>query len=202
MSFDTADSARRSEHPVHPSFVERWSSRALTGEAIPHADLLTCFEAARWAPSGFNAQPVRFVYAHTGTEDFARLLGLLNEKNRSWAHKASAIIFVLSRKDFVFNGQTVQVHSHAFDAGAAWSAFAHQAHLLGYATRAIGGFDHKAAPQVLNLPETYAAHVAVTIGRRAGLNDLPETFHAQETPSARRPLHTFIHQGQFQGESE
>jgi nitroreductase len=202
MSFDTADTPRRSEHPVHSSFVERWSSRALSGEAIPEADLLTCFEAARWAPSGFNAQPVRFVYAHRDSEDFPKLLGLLNEKNRSWAHKAGAIVFVLSRTDFAFNGQTVQVSSHAFDAGAAWSAFAHQAHLLGYATRAIGGFDRKAAPEVLNLPDTYAAHVAVTIGRRASVHDLPETFHAQETPSTRRPLHTFLHQGQFRGESE
>lgn len=199
MSFDDT-TARRAAFPVDPAFVERWSSRALSGETISDAELNTCFEAARWAPSGFNAQPVRFVYAHRETPEFDALLSLLNAKNQSWARRSAALVFVLSRTDFVFNGQTVEVGSHAFDAGAAWAAFAHQAHLLGLSARAIGGFDRAAAPAALGLTANFAVHVAVAVGRRGPLHDLPETFHAQEAPSARRPFETFVHEGRFRGE--
>jgi nitroreductase len=48
---------------VEPLILERWSPRAFDGSAIPDADLETIFDAARWAPSAFNAQPWRFLYA-------------------------------------------------------------------------------------------------------------------------------------------
>ncbi|MDC7676268.1 nitroreductase family protein [Asticcacaulis machinosus] len=201
MSFDLLTkwqvTTRQSDYPVDPLFTGRWSSRALTGEPIPETDLYTCFEAARWAPSAFNAQPWRFIFAHRDGRDWDALFALLNAKNQSWAHKASALIFVISRKDFVFQGQTVPVGSHSFDTGAAWGAFAHQAHLLGYSTRAIGGFDRKAAPEILAVPDNHHVEAAIAIGRRADLTDLPETFHAQETPSERRPLQTFVFEGRF-----
>jgi hypothetical protein len=54
---------RAPEHAVDPLFVQRWSPRAFTGEALPEATLMSLFEAARWAPSAMNAQPWRFVYA-------------------------------------------------------------------------------------------------------------------------------------------
>lgn len=50
-------SPRVPEHPVSPRFVERWSPRSLTDVAIDEPTLLSILEAARWAPSAFNAQP-------------------------------------------------------------------------------------------------------------------------------------------------
>ena len=38
-------------------FIKRWSPRALSGGAISEVDMRTIIEAARWAPSCFNAQP-------------------------------------------------------------------------------------------------------------------------------------------------
>ena len=49
---------------------------------------MTIFEAARWAPSAFNAQPWRFLYAHRGDAHWERFLGLLIPFNQSWAHSA------------------------------------------------------------------------------------------------------------------
>ena len=43
---------RTAEYEVDPIFLQRWSPRAFTGEAMPHEDLLRLFEAAHWAPSG------------------------------------------------------------------------------------------------------------------------------------------------------
>ena len=58
---------RTSDHEIDPLFLERWSPRAFTGEAIPEEELMRIFEAARWAPSSYNSQPWRFVYARRDT---------------------------------------------------------------------------------------------------------------------------------------
>ena len=49
--------ARTTDHAVDPLFLNRWSPRAFTGEAIDEALLMRLFEAARWAPSASNLQP-------------------------------------------------------------------------------------------------------------------------------------------------
>ena len=83
-------------HDIDPIFLHRWSPRAFTGEPIPHAVLMSLFEAARWAPSAFNIQPWRFVYAKRDTPDWERLLGVLIEYNQAWVREASALVFVVS----------------------------------------------------------------------------------------------------------
>ena len=101
-----AIAARAAAHPIDPQFLQRWSPRAFTGEAIDEATLLTFLEAARWAPSGFNAQPWRFIYARAGTPAWEPLLGTLSEFNRGWAHRASALVLVLSARQWLPPGKT------------------------------------------------------------------------------------------------
>ena len=69
----TEANGRRADHPIDPWFLERWSPRAFTGEPIPDAALMTLLEAARWAPSSYNAQPARFLYARRDTPALADL---------------------------------------------------------------------------------------------------------------------------------
>ena len=59
----TEPNPRRPDHEIDPLFIERWSPRAFTGEAVPEAELFRMLEAARWSPSSYNSQPWRFVYA-------------------------------------------------------------------------------------------------------------------------------------------
>ena len=87
---------RKAHHPVAPIFLDRWSPRAFDASVMPDADLLTIFEAARWAPSSFNAQPWRFLYAKREDADWERFLGLLIPFNQGWAHSASVLIYILS----------------------------------------------------------------------------------------------------------
>jgi len=87
---------RKSHHPVASIFLDRWSPRAFDGSIMPDADLMTIFEAARWAPSSFNYQPWRFCYAKREDEAWERFLDLLIPFNRSWAHSASVLIYLLS----------------------------------------------------------------------------------------------------------
>ena len=81
----TTANGRTADYPIDPMFLERWSPRALTGEPIAEADLLTMLEAARWAPSCYNAQPWRFAYARRDTPSWGKFLDLLVPLNRTWA---------------------------------------------------------------------------------------------------------------------
>ncbi len=68
---------RKADYPIDPTFLGRWSPRAFTPEPMPQAALLTSLEATRWAPSSFNAQPWRFIYALRDTPQWDTTFGLL-----------------------------------------------------------------------------------------------------------------------------
>ncbi len=134
---------RISEHDIHPLFLQRWSPRAFSGEAIDEATLLRFFEAARWAPSGYNAQPWRFLYARRDTPEWQPVFAALSEYNQGWATRASALVVILSRKVWTPPGKTEPqaITTHSFDAGAAWANLALQVTLSGWHAHGIGGFD-------------------------------------------------------------
>jgi nitroreductase len=54
---------RTPDHDIDPIFLNRWSPRAMSGETIATEQLMSLFEAARWAPSSYNGQLWRFLYA-------------------------------------------------------------------------------------------------------------------------------------------
>ena len=64
---------RTTEYPIDDIFLKRYSPRAMSGEPISKEELMTLFEAARWAPSASNIQPWRFIYAMRGRPEFAKL---------------------------------------------------------------------------------------------------------------------------------
>lgn len=189
--------ARQPEHPIDTLFVSRWSSRAFTGEEIPDDVLLTSFEAARWAPSGGNAQPWRFIYAKKDSPHWPTLHGLLNARNQLWAEHASALVLVLSRKIREGKEGPQPLNSHSFDTGAAWSNFAHQASLLGWTTRAIGGFNQAETRRTLEIPDDYALEVFIAIGKAGDGSKLPDDLRASDRPTDRVPLTQIVAQGRF-----
>ncbi len=63
----TIANGRIADYPIDPMFLERWSPRAYCGEEIGEFELMTMLEAARWAPSSYNAQPWRFIHARRKT---------------------------------------------------------------------------------------------------------------------------------------
>ena len=56
---------------------------------------MTLVEAARWAPSCFNSQPWRFVYAVKDSAHWPAMLKLLMDMNQAWAQHAGALIAVV-----------------------------------------------------------------------------------------------------------
>lgn len=192
-----APKGRTSAHSIDPWFLQRWSPRAFDGSTMPADDLATIFEAARWAPSAFNAQPWRFVYALRGDGDWERLLSLLMPFNAGWVKNASALIFICS-DTLIEKGQALQAsHSHSFDAGAAWALMALQATKLGYHAHGMTGVDFERARKELEVPERFRLEAAVAIGRRADKSILPDALQARENPSDRKPLRDLLFRGSF-----
>nr|WP_294814196.1 nitroreductase family protein [uncultured Sphingomonas sp.] len=189
--------ARRPDHPVAPLFVDRWSPRSFTGEPVPDAVLASAFEAARWAPSASNVQPWRFLIARHGDAHWDAFVSLLAQRNALWASRASALIVVLSELKLERRGAIVDNISHSFDAGAAWTNFAHQALLLGWHTHGIGGFDRDAARALLAVPDDFAIEAIVALGRQGALDTLHADFHSGESPSTRRPIAETVFAGRL-----
>lgn len=190
---------RSTDLPVEPLFLDRWSPRAFDGTGISQADLDTIFDAARWAPSAYNSQPWRFLYAHRDGPDWQRFLDLLVPFNASWAAQASALIFILSDSLITAPGsqEAKPSHSHSFDAGAAWALLALQATRLGYSTHAMVGIDLDRTRTELAVPERFRIEAAVAIGRRGEKSMLPEVLQAREQPSDRKPLDEYRSAGNF-----
>lgn len=180
---------RSTAYPVDTLFLERWSPRSLEPTPVPEADLLTMLEAARFAPSAFNMQPWRFVYALRGTPEFDAQLEALDPFNRGWAQHGGALVWLASlSKAPDMEGVERSAPMHVFDAGAAWAQFALQASRLGYAAHAMAGIERPRAAELIGLPEGGEVHIAIAVGKRAPAERLPEGLQAREKPSARQPL--------------
>jgi nitroreductase len=188
---------RRPDHEIDPLFIERWSPRAFDGSEMPEGDLLSLFEAARWAPSAFNSQPWRFLYARRGQADWERFLGLLIPFNRSWAQSASVLIYILSDSFPMTdkNGEPATSHTHSYDAGAAWVCLALQATRMGYQAHGMSGVDFERVREELEVPERYRIEAAAVVGRIGDPATLPETLRAREFPSGRKAVEEFAFRG-------
>ena len=196
-----ATNSRAVTRAVDSLFLERWSPRAFDSSAVPQDDLDTIFDAARWAPSAFNYQPWRFLYAHRDSADWQRFLNLLAPFNQSWAQNAGVIVYILSDTLMAAPGSNdfKPSHSHSFDAGAAWALLALQATRLGYHTHGMAGVDFDRARTELAVPDRFRIEAGVAIGRQGDKTLLPEELQSREEPSDRKPIEAFAHPGNFAG---
>ena len=195
----THHTPRVATHPIDPLFLERWSPRAFDGSKLSDTELFTILEAARWAPSSFNHQPWRFVYAHRESADWERFAGLLMPFNAMWARNAAVLLFILS--DTMIHlprapAPTIS-HSHSFDAGAAWAYMALQAIRMGIRTHGMVGLDFERARKELSVPDSFRIEAAIAIGRVGDKSKLPPEMQAREVPNSRRDLAEFIMEGRF-----
>lgn len=190
---------RRPTYPIHPLFTDRWSPRAFTGQAIPQESLLTVLEAARWAPSAYNVQPWRFVWALRDSAGWAPIFDSLVPFNQSWAQRAAALVVIASRKEAQFPGKDAPGTNpwHSFDSGAAWASLAFQATLSGLAAHALAGFDAETLRKAIDLPDDHAIEAVVVIGKVGDKSVLPETLQAREVPNDRMPLSQLASEGRF-----
>ncbi len=179
-------------------FLDRWSPRAFDGSAISTADLRTIIDAARWAPSAFNYQPWRLLYALRGDDNWSRFLGALKPFNQGWAKNAAVLFYIVSDTMAVSgSGQESPSHSHSFDAGAAWAQMALQASILGLHAHGMAGVEFDRARAELAVPDRFRIEAAIAIGKRGDPAILDEALRARELPSGRKAIDDIAFAGSF-----
>jgi nitroreductase len=186
---------RKPDHAIDKLFVDRWSPRAMSGEEIAIEELMTLFEAARWAPSSYNNQPWRILYARRGTEQWPLFFDLLVEGNRAWCANAAALLLFASKNTFDASGQPSKTHS--YDCGAAWENLALQGMLRGYVVHGMEGFDYDRAKIVLKIPDGFQVQAMAAVGKPGDPSTLPEMIRARESPNDRKKLPEIVCEGPF-----
>lgn len=191
---------RKSEYSVHPLILNRWSPRSMTGEEMPEKELMALFDAARWAPSSYNNQPWRFLYARRNTKEWPLFFNLMGEFNQGWTKNAAVLGVSISRKDFEHNEKPARTHS--YDTGASWMALALEGAYRGYVVHGMEGFDFDKAKKDLAIPDNYQVEAMFAIGIRAPTANLPPELQKREAPSLRKNIPEFAIEGKFKGEKK
>jgi nitroreductase len=180
---------------IHPLILNRWSPRSMTGEEMTEKELKALFEAARWAPSSYNNQPWRYLFARKNTPSWPLFFDLMIDFNKGWVKNASAIILAISAKNFEHNNKPSKTHS--FDAGAAWMALALEGACRGLVVHGMEGFDFEKARKDLQIPDDHQIEALIAEGKRAPADNLPEDLVKREVPSLRKTTDEFAIEGKF-----
>lgn len=146
---------------VKEAIETRRAYRALAPAEITDELIADLAEAARLAPSCFNNQPWRFVFARD-RDVLAKLHEALPEAN-AWATAGSMIIGVASRKDL-----DCDIHGREYflyGSGLATAFLVLRATELGLVAHPIAGYGHKAAKEALGVPEDMTLIALVVVGR-------------------------------------
>jgi nitroreductase len=103
---------RKTRFEIHPLLHSRWSPSEMTGEQMSDQELFTLFEASRWAPSHYNVQPWRFIYAKKDSKYWQSFIDLLWPLNQKWCINASVLVMIISSKFYEHDGKQILYAIH------------------------------------------------------------------------------------------
>lgn len=187
--------------PIHPPVAGRWSPRAFDPDAMVTSEqLIALLEAARWAATWGNRQPVRYVVGFrragaqrpgdqpSGQEAFATIAGLLKRGN-SYARAAGALILVCADEG---EDERTALYS-AVDAGAAIANLSVQAVADGLIVHPMAGFDVDGARTAFDLPDGLRPLAVVAVGALGDYAQVtPEIAERDGRPRDRLPLEQIV----------
>jgi len=155
--------------PLQRLIRNRRSIRKYEDRPVEREKILTCIEAARFAPSAENVQPWRFVVIDDPDvkERFcgSAFSGIYSPTR--FAAKAPVIIAVLAKKDLLANilGKQIQGTSwYLIDIGIACEHLVLQAEELGLGTCWIGWFNAKKAKSCLGASAPWRVVTLISLG--------------------------------------
>jgi nitroreductase len=184
------------DFPILDQLRQRWSPRAFSSRPVPPESVRSLFEAARWAPSCFNAQPWRFIVAEQARDaEFAAALTCLNEGNRGWAAAAPLLLFAVAQMQYE-NGSD---NLHAFyDTGQAMACVCVQATALGLFVHQMGGILFDLVRTTYALPDGFEPVCAAAIGYGGDVEALADDVKEKErAPRERKPLSGMVFAGSW-----
>ena len=176
------------EIPLIESISRRWSPRAFATTPVSQDRLRQLLEAARWAPSCYNAQPWTFI---VGTQDnpetFRKLSKCLVPVNQTWAAKAPVLMLALAELNFAHNGKPNRHAAH--DVGLALGNLLNQATILGLQAHLMAGFSGDTARELFAVPDTHDPVTMLALGYPGDPESLPDSLREKElAPRTRKSL--------------
>jgi len=181
-----------STYPIHDLMKRRWSPRAFAERLVEHEKLRSMFEAARWAPSAFNAQPWSFIVATKEDSNvYNRLLHCMPAANQRWAHRAPVLLLSVTNLCHPDTGKPDRFAR--YDLGLAVENLVLQATTLGLFCHQTGGLNVEKARTAFNIPEGSEPVDVIAIGYMGNLDTLPDDLREQELGQrVRKPLTDFV----------
>jgi len=137
----------------------------------------------------------RFLYARRDTGHWPLFFDLLNEGNKTWCHRAAALIVFISRTTHQETGRVLRTHS--YDTGSAWMSLAYQGWMKGLVVHGMAGFNYDRAKTTLNVPDDFTVEAMAAVGRPGPKEDLPPQHLSREFPSQRHPVSDLVFAGPY-----
>lgn len=182
---------------INDLIKNRYSTRAFSEKLIEEEVIVSLFEAARWAPSGGNEQPWRFIAAaKNDPESYEKVLNALSDGNKLWAQNAPLLIVGVTKLD---RGIEKKLNKYAFyDLASSVANLTLQATSMDLYVRQMGGFNPLAVRELFDIPENYEPAIVLAVGYKGDLDNLPENMKLREgAPRQRKPLSEIVFSGRF-----
>ncbi len=137
--------------------------REMTEEPVAREQIETILEAARWAPSGGNLRPNRYIVIQD--PETRRLIRLVSP---GMFQKAPALILICTNGDVLIEHSLPPTdRALLIDIGTAAQTMMLAAHALGLGSGPVTSFSREAIKVILNLPASYSPEMFICIGHKA-----------------------------------
>lgn len=171
---------------VFEAIKQRRSIRMYTDENVSDDDVNRLIEAALWAPSAGNTQPLNLVVV----KDIEMKRKLSEAALNQASVRKAPVVFVVcadlsrSRKGYGDRGE--QLYSLQ-DTAAATQNILLAAHALGLGTCWVGAFNDKQVAEIIKAPKDMKLVAMIPVGHPVGQAAAPK----------RRPVNEFVHYETF-----
>jgi len=184
-------------YPVHEYISKRWSPYSFDDRLVGKDDLLSLFEAARWAPSSYNEQPWRYIVATKDhPKEFEMLLSCLVEGNQIWAKSAPVLALGIAKLNFDNNNKPNRAAIHDLGLAAGNLLFEATSRRL-YVHQMIGILPERAC-ELYEIPEGYEVMTGIAIGYVGVSNNIPDNIRGRDAVRRpRKPLSEFLFSGKW-----
>ena len=184
---------------IEHNILNRKSIFSFSSKHVEEDKLALIFEAASLAPSSFNAQPWRFIFATKEDVVYKDMLDLLADSNKTWATTAPILILTIAE---VFDTKKNRSNHFAMhDVGLSTANLMLQASALGLYTHPMGGYDSKKAKELFGLPEGFEPVTMIALGYQGDSSQLSdELLKRQNAARSRKKTEEFVFKGRWKAE--
>ncbi len=139
--------------------------RDMSEAPVERAQIETILDAARWAPSGGNLRPNRYIVIEDA--ETRRLIGLVSP---GMFQRAPVLILICTNWDVAAEHNLPPTdRALLIDVGTAAQTMMLAAHALGLASGPVTSYSKEAVKRILNLPNSYSPEMFICIGYKAAV---------------------------------